>query len=97
MPAYVIAQVDVTDMEQYRKYTQLTPKTIADHDGHFLVRAGEMVTLEGEEETRRIVVLEFPTLEAAKTWFHSDEYQAARALRLNAANATFIAIDGVNE
>ncbi len=63
MPAYIIARVDVTDWDRYREYTKATPAAIEHFGGRFIVRGGEMITLEGPEETRRLVVIEFPSLE----------------------------------
>ena len=94
MPAYIIARVDVTDMDQYREYMKLTPAAIEQYGGRFIARGGEIVTLEGPEETNRVVIVEFPTFEQAKAFYASDQYQAAKALRVNAATASFIAIDG---
>jgi len=95
MAAYIIARVKVTDWEQYRKYGALTPAAIAKHGGKFLVRGGEVASLEGPAETRRMVVIEFPTFEKAKEFYASPEYSAAKKLRENAAIAEFIAVDGV--
>ncbi len=94
MSAYLVVKVDVTDMEQYKKYTKLTPDIIAKFGGRFIVRGGEMVTLEGPEETRRMVLVEFPSMEKAVACYNSDEYQAAKAIRAGAATASFIAVDG---
>ena len=95
MPAYVIARIHVTDWERYREYTARTPATIAQFGGRFIARGGDVVSLEGPEETRRVVILEFPSLERAKEWYHSEEYQAVRELRAAAATASLVAIDGV--
>jgi uncharacterized protein (DUF1330 family) len=95
MPAYVIARVEVTDWDKYKEYLKVTPGTIAQYGGRFIARGGEMVTLEGPEENRRLVVLEFPSMERAKAWYHSEEYQSAKKLRAGAATAFFVAIDGI--
>jgi len=95
MPAYIIARVEVTDWDKYREYLKVTPGTIAQYDGRFVARGGEMVTLEGPEETQRLVILEFPSMESAKAWYHSEEYQSAKKIRAGAATASFIAIDGI--
>lgn len=94
MPAYVVARIDVKDWNKYQEYVKATPGIIAQYGGRFIARGGEMSTLEGPEETRRVVLLEFPSLETAQAWFHSPEYQDARKLRLGAASASIIAIDG---
>jgi uncharacterized protein (DUF1330 family) len=94
MPAYVIARVQVADAEKYRQYTSLTPGVIAQYGGRFVARAGHVVTLEGPEEASRIVILEFPSMDAAKAWYSSPEYQEVRKLRLGCATGTLIAVEG---
>jgi uncharacterized protein (DUF1330 family) len=94
MPAYIMARVEVTDWDRYREYTKATPDVIAKFGGKFIVRAGEMVPLEGPEETRRIVVIEFPGLAEAKAFYHSEEYTKVKELRLGAATGQFFAIEG---
>ena len=94
MPAYVIARVEITDPVRYRKYVESTPATIAKFGGRFMARAGRTVTLEGPEETRRVVILEFPSLEQAQAWYASEDYQTVRQLRLGAAEGELLAVDG---
>ena len=85
MPAYLIVETDITDPEQYEQYKAASPGAIAAGGGRFLVRGGDMAVLEGDWHPSRLVVVEFPDLEAAKAFYESDEYQAAiscaRALR----------------
>ena len=95
MAAYMIARVEVTDWHRYKEYLEATPATIAKYGGRFIARGAETLSLEGPEETRRVVILEFPSLERVKQWYHSDDYQAARKIRAGAAEADFLAIDGV--
>jgi uncharacterized protein (DUF1330 family) len=97
MPAYLIARIEVTNWEQYSEYVKATPGVIARYDGRFLVRGGENVTLEGDPETGRIVVIEFPTLDRAKEFFASPEYSRVKALRAGAAIGQFIAVQGFSE
>ena len=95
MTAYIIARVDVTDMTQYKEYTKLTPAIIEKFGGKFIARGGEVTTLEGEDETRRVVLLEFPSAQAAKDFYASEEYQAAIKVRENASDGQFIVVDGL--
>ena len=95
MPAYVIARVEVNDWDKYNEYLKAGPGTIAQYGGRFIVRNGEKATLEGPEETRRLIVLEFPSLAKAKAWYNSKEYQNAKKLRTGASKGSLIAIDGV--
>jgi len=95
MTAYIIAKINVTDAEQYQKYMNVTPGVIEQFGGRFIVRGGESVTLEGPEETNRVVVVEFPSLDKVLEFYNSQEYQAAKKLREGAATTSFIAVDGV--
>lgn len=95
LAAYMIVTVDVTDPEQYRQYTDRSPAALAKFGGRFLARGGRTVTLEGDPETRRVVVVEFPSLEQAEACYASPEYQEAKSHREGAATARFIAVDGV--
>ena len=95
MSAYIIAKVEVTDMEQYKDYMKLTPAAIEAFGGKFIARGGEVETLEGPEETRRVVLLEFPNLEAARAFWTSEQYKEAKAKREGAAEGSFVLVDGV--
>jgi len=94
MPAYLIARVQVTDWSRYREYTKATPAAIERFGGRFIARGGETVTLEGPEETGRVVVIEFPTLDQARAFYSSEEYTCARKLREGAATGQFVLIEG---
>ncbi len=94
MSAYIIARVSVTDWDRYREYVLHAPRVVRSFGGRFLSRGGELQVLEGEEESRRVVLLEFPSMEVARNFFASDAYQKIKALRDGAASAEFIAIDG---
>jgi uncharacterized protein (DUF1330 family) len=95
MSAFVITKIKVTNWDRYREYTQASPAAVAKYGGKFIVRGGEILTLEGPEETSRIVVLEFPSLEKAKAFYYSDEYQSAKKLREGAATVFSVAVAGV--
>jgi uncharacterized protein (DUF1330 family) len=94
VPGYVIYQGEVTDAARYEQYKVKAAASIAAAGGRYVVRAGDMEVLEGEAPAGRTVVLEFPTLQAAIDWYHSDEYAAARKIREGAATARMYAIDG---
>jgi uncharacterized protein (DUF1330 family) len=95
MPAYVIVETDVHDPEQYEQYKAASPAAVAAGGGRFVVRGGEMAVLEGDWQPKRLVLLEFEDLEAAKRWYDSEEYVEARALREGAANLNMVAVQGV--
>jgi uncharacterized protein (DUF1330 family) len=95
LAAYVIADVEVTDPVRYENYRKLTPAAIARYGGRFIARGGEVVPLEGGWQPARMVLIEFPTLEAARTFYDSPEYRAARDARAGAARMRMIAVGGV--
>jgi uncharacterized protein (DUF1330 family) len=95
MPAYVIVRVEVTDWDKYNEYLKAGPGTLAQYGGKFIARNGEKATLEGPEENRRLIILEFPSLAQAKAWYNSKEYQDARKLRAGASVGSLVAIEGV--
>ena len=95
MAAYMIARVRVTDPTRYQKYVASTLPTIEKFGGRFLARGGRTVTFEGSEETRRVVILEFPSLERAQEWYASEDYQTVKKLRVGAAEGSFVMVDGV--
>ena len=94
MAAYVIAQVHVTDGDKFKEYMKKTPETIACHGGRYLARGGETAMLEGDMNAERVVLIEFPSLQRAREWYASEEYQRIKTLRAGAATASIIAVDG---
>lgn len=94
MAAYAIVRVEVTDPERYEEYKALTPAAVAAFGGRFIVRGGAAETLEGPDETRRIVVVEFPDLDQARACFESPQYAEARAKRIGAAEMEMLIVDG---
>ena len=94
MAAYVIYQAEVLDPVQYEKYKAKTPESIAAFGGRFIVRGGEIDVLEGEAPLGRSVVVEFPSMAAAREWYASDPYTEAKALREGAVRARMYVVDG---
>jgi uncharacterized protein (DUF1330 family) len=94
MTAYWIAHVTVTDPEAYQGYQALAPAAFAAHGARFLARGGAHEVLEGPSLDRHVVI-EFPTLAAARACYRSAEYQAARARREGAALAHVVIVEGL--
>lgn len=65
MPAYVINDMEITDPVLFEEYRMLSPATVAQYGGRFLVRGGRCETLEGDWSPKRLVILEFPSVEQA--------------------------------
>jgi uncharacterized protein (DUF1330 family) len=94
MPAYIIGKIEVTDWDRYREYVLHAPRVVRKFGGRFLSRGSAASMLEGPAETRRVVLLEFPTLQTAKDFWASDDYAKIKKLRDGAADAQFFVIDG---
>ncbi|HKG90682.1 MAG TPA: DUF1330 domain-containing protein [Gemmatimonadaceae bacterium] len=95
MPAYIIVQISVRDPDTYERYKLLTPPSIAAYGGRYIVRGGATETLEGSWSPRRLVVLEFPSVERARAWWGSPEYAGAKALRQQCADTEMLLVDGL--
>jgi uncharacterized protein (DUF1330 family) len=95
MAAYVVVDCEVTDPVKYDQYKALAPAAIARHGGRYLARGGTTCVLEGDWAPKRAIILEFPSLAAAKAFYDSPEYSAARALRTGAANMNMVAVEGM--
>ena len=95
MPAYFIVDNEVTDPAGFEEYRQQVPITVAHYGGRFLVRGGQIQTLEGDWKPTRIVVTEFPSLEQARRWYDSEEYRALKALRSRSARGSVVLVEGV--
>ena len=94
MAAYVIAEVSVTDPEAYEQYKPLAGASVVAGGGTYEVRGGAIESLEGEPVSGRIVILRFDSLDAARNWYHSDDYQAALPLRNAAARSRVFIVEG---
>lgn len=94
MPAYVIAEIQVTDPTAYEDYRPLAAASIARSGGRFIVRGGNVDLLEGEPQPERIVVIEFPDADTARRWYRSDEYQAALKIRRAASRGRVFLVEG---
>ncbi|MCP4327679.1 MAG: DUF1330 domain-containing protein [Alphaproteobacteria bacterium] len=94
MAGYIIVQVDIKDPETYDTYRKQVLPTIEAHGGQFLARGGALEILEGEWPWPRVVVIQFPSVEAAKAWYHSDAYQPLAAMRQSASVGNMIVVEG---
>jgi uncharacterized protein (DUF1330 family) len=94
MPAYSVALINVSDQEKYQQYAKLAGPAVAKYGGRFLFRAANPAVMEGKFDYTRMVVVEFPDTESAKRYFHSREYQDARAAREGAADFNLIILEG---
>ncbi len=94
MSAYWIARGTITDPDSYGKYVELASPVLKAHGGRYLVRGGELVVFEGSDHPRAVLV-EFPTLEAARTCYNSAEYQDALKFAKGASNRDVCIVEGL--
>jgi uncharacterized protein (DUF1330 family) len=94
LPAYVIAEVEVTDPATFKEYADKTPGTMEPFNGHYIVRGGKNLSLEGDAP-KRFVVAQFDSFEKAKAWEDSPAYSAIRPIRQKSAKSRIFIVEGV--
>ena len=95
MPAYLFANVEVTDATGYELYRQQVTATIEAYGGRYLVRGGATEVLEGDWTPHRLVILEFADMDRLKAWYSSAEYRPLIELRQRTTKSRLVAVQGV--
>ena len=96
MTAYAWVEISVNDVEGMGPYREKVKDTVAAHGGKYLILGGDTEVLEGNiGQHPSKVLLEFPTMEAARGWYHSAEYQEILPARLKSSTANFVLVEGV--
>jgi uncharacterized protein (DUF1330 family) len=95
MPAYVIVEIDIVVPVGYEEYKKLAGATVEKHGGRYIVRGGPVETLEGDWNPKRIVILEFESMQRAKEWLNCEEYREPRKMRHRTAKTKMILVEGV--
>jgi uncharacterized protein (DUF1330 family) len=95
MSAYVIVEIEVQDSVGYEEYKKLAGATVDAHGGKYIVRGGKTEVLEGDWQPKRIVVLEFETMDRAKEWLNCEEYREPRKMRHRTSKTNMILVEGV--
>ena len=94
MPAYILAEIQVTDGAAHEPYRPLAAASIARFGGRYLVRGGKADLFEGVPEPERMVVIEFPDADTARRWYNCEEYQAALKIRQSASRGRVVLVEG---
>ena len=95
MSGYIIANVQVTDPAQYEEYKKWSSAAMKATGAEVCVRGGKIEVLEGDWSPERIVILKFPTFEAAKAFYEVPEYRQAREARAGAAIMRMVVVEGL--
>lgn len=95
--AYIIVDMQISNMEQYKQYMATAPAAVKAAGGEYLVRGGRFETLEGQWQPSRVAMLRFPSFDAAKAFYDGEMYRAARAKRAGATEFfNMILVEGVS-
>ena len=95
MPAYVLGDLYVTDTAQFDAYRIRGTASIAQYGGRMLAAGGNAELLDGTPVPELTIIIEFPDAAAARRWYRSPEYQAARAIRLKSSLGRVFLIEGM--
>jgi uncharacterized protein (DUF1330 family) len=96
MPAYFVAEVEITNPAGFQPYGAAVGATLEQYGGRYLTRGGPTELIEGGPEPKRIVILEFTDKAAVKRWYESPEYQKILPLRLNSSTGRGFIVEGVS-
>jgi uncharacterized protein (DUF1330 family) len=95
MAAYFISDVSVREPDAFQIYRTRAAESISKHGGKYLVRGGDIETFEGEWAPSTIIIVEFPSLEHARSWYASPDYAFALEVRDKALARNLILVDGI--
>ena len=95
--AYVVGNNTVLNSKGYGDYATKVPETIKKHGGRFLARGGDTVVLDGDPPGKRNVIIEFPSIDTAKAWYFSQEYQEIVHGRLQNAQGYLLIVEGIED
>ncbi len=95
MSAYLIYDVEIHDPDPYGQFMEQVKPLVESFGGRYLVRGGAHEVLEGDWHPTRLVMFEFPDMEAVERWHKSDDYKPLLEMRLGATRGNLIAVNGV--
>lgn len=97
MSAYVVLDIEVLDPVKYETYRKLAPPTVAAYGGRYLARGGKTLVPEGDWNPKRLVILQFESMDRAVEWLNSPEYSAVKHLRIEATHSNVVIVEGVDQ
>ncbi len=95
MPAYVIIDIEIRDMNQYQEFMKGVKPAIEEAGGKYLVRGGQHKVYEGDWEPRRIVLFEFPSVTAFEAFYNGPVYKNLRPIRDACSSARIVSVEGL--
>jgi uncharacterized protein (DUF1330 family) len=94
MKGYIIVNARIVDQKLLDEYRNAIGTSVQDHGGRIVVASNDSEVLEGEPEGTRTIVLEFPSVAAARGWYDSPEYAGPKAIRLKATAGIALLAEG---
>ena len=95
MAAYIIVEIEIIDPVGYEEYKKQAAAAVHKYGGKYIARGGKTEVLEGDWNPKRIVVLQFESMERAKEWLNCKEYREPRKMRHKTAKTNMILVEGV--
>jgi uncharacterized protein (DUF1330 family) len=95
MAAYVISEVEIRDERSGNEYRTRAAASIEQYGGRYLVRGAAPDVVEGEGTSRRIVIVEFPSMQRLREWYASPAYAEALKFRATALERRLLFVEGV--
>ena len=95
MKGYIIAQINVKNDENYKEYLKNVTTIANKYGGEYIIRAGNFEIMEGKWEYKRNVVIKFPSIQKAREFYDSVEYQPIKKIRIDYSDSNLIIIDGI--
>ena len=97
MKGYLLANLDIQDQPTFQRYREEVVPLIRKYGGRYIIRGGEVEDLEGHLGLKRLIILEFPSVQAARAFYHSPEYQPVKAIRLQSATSEVALVLGYDD
>ena len=97
MSAYVIFDVEIRDPSRYQDFMKRVKPALDEASAKYLVRGGAHKVYEGDWTPRRIVLLEFPSVEAWETFYYGPVYQGLKSIRDECSSARLVSVEGLGE
>jgi uncharacterized protein (DUF1330 family) len=95
MAAYVIFDVEIRDPARYQEFMAGVKPALEAAGAKYLARGGAHKVYEGDWQPRRIVVLEFPSVQAWEDFYNGPVYQGLKSIRDECSSARLVSVEGL--
>lgn len=95
MACYVIADMNITNPEQFAELIEVTPATVQQYGGKYLIRGGSFAVAQGDWTPSRLVAIEFAGMDQARAWFDSPQFERPKQIQARSSNSNFVFVEGV--